>query len=123
MKRTDTRPQTYPNTPENTTKLLSRSKKSHFRIIFQLRNDLNKVAALPEIVSFRTLARNTFQAKHGRCWGRIETKRCDIEIRIDRLAKSASRRNAPNKLSIHKNIDFKILPQVYRVIVPIGWPV
>lgn len=46
---------------------------------------------------------------------RIETKRCDIAIRIDC---STSRPNGPSKLSIHKNIDFKLWKRVYRVIVP-----
>lgn len=39
-------------------------------------------------------------------FGRTETKRCDIPIKIDW---PTSRQNGPSKLSIHKNIDFKIL--------------
>lgn len=32
-----------------------------------------------------------------------------------RLARETSRQNEPNKLSIHKNIDFKILLRGYRI--------
>lgn len=34
----------------------------------------------------------------------------------DRLARETSRQNEPNKLSIHKNIDFKILRRGYRIL-------
>lgn len=57
-----------------------------------------------EILSIRMLARNTFQEKHGQCCARIETKRCDIEIRIDWLAKRRTKTSRTNYRFIKTSI-------------------
>lgn len=116
MKTTDT---TLPKphlTPRNGTCTLPLLAKVQYGIGERFVNGKNNVANVDKIVSIRTLARNTFQAKHGPMLGRIETKRCDNAIRIDR--RETSRRKHTTNYRFIKTSIFKILQRVCSVIVP-----